>query len=263
MATVTIIMPVSRPDYLKRIFAQLELMPCNAPSTNIVVLVDGNMQLFDLANNLVSGSKFNQKLCVFRRKGIPNHGSVRARRKRIAEIHNEFKQYVKNCDFVFSLEDDTLFPLNTLTRLLEDFVSKPYAGFITGLELGRWGWTSIGAYKVNDVYEPTTITSIADLEYTNELFMENPLVQIDAGGFYGCLIKQEHYINHEFQPFEDALGPDVEFGLALRRAGLLNYADFTIKYIHLTKAGNIEFSKMPVVQVKLSKFDGKWSTQEL
>lgn len=266
MGTVTIVLPVSRPDYLKRIFAQLDLMPCDNANTNIITIVDGGQQLIDLNQALTAGSKFKQRLSVARKQGIPSVGSVRGRRTRIATIHNELKQYVKlmKSDYVFCLEDDTLFPLNTLQKLLKGFEQYPYAGFITGLELGRWGWPAIGAYHVNDVYEPTELTSLKSEQFKDFPIQtqHGSLILVDAAGLYGCLIKTENYINHEFKPFMDGiLGPDVEFGLAMRREGLLNFADLSLKYTHLTRNGNgnIDFGNTKVVQVKVSKIeDGKW-----
>lgn len=259
MAIVNIVMPISRPDFLKRIFAQLDLMPCDREQVNIVTLVDGDLKLFELARNLTVGSKFNQKLCVFRSKGIPSVGNVRGRRKRISDIHNELKTYVKTCDFIFSLEDDTLIPLNTLERLLNCYGDYPHAGFISGLEVGRWGFSSIGAYHVNDVYEPTKFNSLPYPE--TKAPGTSDLERVDAAGLYGCLIKKDNYIKHDFKPFEDALGPDVDFGLSLRRVGFFNYVDKSLRFRHLTKTGDLLVDSNTVINFQLSKEEGKWRSQ--
>lgn len=267
MAVVTIVLPVSRTDHIRRIFAQLDMMPCNREQVHILTVIDGPQELIDLAVTLTEGSKFNQKIHFARRKGIPNVGSVKGRRFRIADIHNEARAIVKNipCDFIFSLEDDTLIPLNTLEKLLTDYQQHPYAGFISGLELGRWGWESVGAYTANDVYDTYALTSLdPKIIKPQTPGMEQELIKVDAAGLYGCLIKKDNYINHEFKTFENgALGPDIDLGLSLRREGLLNYVDPNLRFDHLTKTEAISFKTANVVHVKISKTeDGKWM-QEL
>ena len=61
------------------------------------------------------------------------------RRRRIAAIHNEIHKLIKPCEYVFLIEDDGALPPDALSRLLADYKAHPYAGFIEGVELGRWG----------------------------------------------------------------------------------------------------------------------------
>ena len=242
MSNVTIIMPVSRPDHLDRIFAQLELLDCNRGMTSILCYIDGGQQLYEKARNLVVHSKFKQRLCVMRSKGQPSVGSVRRRRQRIADIHNEVKELIDTSEYIFIIEDDTLFPTNTLDKLLKHYYTNPHAGLISAAELGRWGYTHIGAWDFDDVYEPNKITSPK---------LGDGLQKIDATGLYCCLMKTETYMNHKFEPFEDALGPDTHLGMSLRRQGYQNYIDYSIKCTHLTKKEPIKFSNSEIVQVQL------------
>lgn len=266
MVNITIIMPVSRETYLKRIFAQLELLECDREFTNLITLVDGDQRLLDLCARLTDGSKFKHRLCVKTQlKGKSNPGSVKIRRERIAKLHNEFKQYIQKIptNYIFCLEDDTLFPTYTLDRLMQGFNNHPFAGFITGLELGRWGWTSVGVYRANDVYDTTELISLSPDEVAragNNIALGDPRVAVDAAGLYGCLIKKDNYLGHEFKVFADGmLGPDVDFGISMRRQGLLNYADLRLKFTHLTPKENIDFQSATVVQVRVTKNEqGKW-----
>jgi hypothetical protein len=41
--------------------------------------------------------------------------------------------------YVFLIEDDGVLPPDALSRLLADYKAHPYALFIEGVELGRWG----------------------------------------------------------------------------------------------------------------------------
>lgn len=246
----TIIMPCSRPDFLKRIFAQLDLMPCDNENTNILVYVDGNQQLYEVARNLTVNSKFKERLCVYRRKGVPNVGSVKRHRQRIADVHNEIKLLLNKSDFVFLLEDDTLPPMNAMEVLHKNYSEYPFAGFISTVEIGRWGYEMIGAWKADDLYDPQVITTVPE---------GTGIMEVDAAGLYCCLVKSELYMQHFFQPFQDILGPDVNFGLWLRQRGRTNYINYDLKCKHLTKRGEITFQNAKIVQVQIKKVDREWT----
>lgn len=246
----TIILPVSRIDYLTRIFAQLELMECDKENTNLFVLSDGDWRLFEKARNLTINSKFKERLCVYRHKGIPSYSSQRRRRKRIADMHNEIKEYINKSDYYFLLEDDTMFPLNTLQILLKMYEDHPHAGFVSGVQIGRHGFDHIGAWRVNDVYGPTAITSVP---------LGEGVAEVDAAGIYCCLTK--NYMEHTFEPFEDILGPDFSFGLWLRKQGLKNYINYDLKLSHLTKKKEITFQNTDIIQLEFEKTD-RWALKK-
>lgn len=247
---VTIILPVSRDYYLKRIFTQLELLKCNSEEVSILTYVDGPLTLFEPARNFTVKSKFKEKLCVFRKRGTPNVGSVKRRRQRIADIHNEIKDLIAPTDYVFLIEDDTLLPTNALQKLLDAYTQRPNAGIISGVQIGRWGFDHIGAWTFDDVYSPNKAVSIPAGE---------GLVNVDATGLYCCLTKYKYYKEFRFEPFEEALGPDVAFGIHLRRQGYTNFADHSVKCDHLTKRGVINFNRT-IVQVELNRLENnQWS----
>lgn len=241
---ISIVLPVSRDNFLNRIFMRLELLECEVKDVNLLVMVDGDYQLFEKTRNKVVHSKFNQKLCVHRKKSNPHVGSVKRRRQRISKIHNEIKEFLLNDEFVFLIEDDTLFKPSFLKELYKNYISYPYAGLISAVELGRWGYTMIGGWKVDNVYEPNQITSVK---------LNDGLKEVDATGLYCCLTKREFYVKHEFKPFEEILGPDVDFGIELRKQGYKNYINHDLKCKHLTKRGEITFRNSEVVQVKFDR----------
>lgn len=247
---ITIVIPCSRPDFLQRIFSQLDMMDCQRDKTNILAYVDGDQRLFEKVQHFITHSNFAKKNVVFRAKGLPNVGSIRARRQRISDIHNEVKKHIGACDYIWLIEDDTLFPMNALKKLVDHMLMNPYAGFITGAELGRWGFLHLGAWKTNDVYAPTIIESP---------YLEKGLQEIDAAGLYCCLVRRDIYMNHFFTPFEDILGPDVHFGLELRKAGYKNYIDYDMHCSHLTKKGEIKIFNSEIIKILLEKIDGKWT----
>lgn len=259
---VTIVLLVSREFFLQRIFANLDFLECNAEETNLLVYVDGDWNIYEKARNLTQASKFKEKLCVYRRKGLPNVGSIRSRRKRIADIHTEVKEIIVNCEYIFLLEDDTLIPNNTLKMLLKDYADNPYAGFISGIELGRWGYTHIGAWRVDDIYDPKRITSIPMKSSVSSDTL-NDVEEVDAAGFFCCMVKKDNYLKTEMDPFEDILGPDVNFGIKLRQAGFKNFVDYGIRCRHLTKRGDINFQNSVIVQMEFTKDGEKWNMKQL
>lgn len=252
----TIVMPVSRPDFMRRIFAQLDMMECDAEKTNLLVYVDGDLQLYNDARTFVLHSRFHEKLCVYRRKGLPNVNHILSRRRRIAEIHNELKGIVGACDYLLLLEDDTLFPLNMLPRLHKLYSMVPHAGFITGVQIGRWGFIVPGIWQVDNPYDVQRINSMLPNK-------EKPFEEIDASGLYCMMTKPALYKSCDFKPFDSILGPDVSYGIHLRTQGYKNYVDWTLNTSHLTKRGEIKIGAVELQQITFKKIEPERWEQEV
>jgi len=249
--TITIFMPVSRNDFLDKVFHNLEMLECKSEYVNLLVLVDGDEKLYVDVRNRVELSKFGQRLCIpYKNKDKLKKFDLTNRRLRISDIHNEAKKYIVDCDYIFGIEDDTLFPNDTLKKLLAHYLRNPYMGFVEAIELGRWGIPYIGAWKVDNIYDVQKIESLPD---------QKGLVKIDAGGFYCFLTTRDNYMMNYFKPFEiNSLGPDVQFGIELRRQGLENYADFDIKCIHKKKEGDITFGSSTPRIVTMTNIEGRF-----
>lgn len=226
----------------------LDFLECDRDHTNLLVYVDGDLQLYEVARNLTTASNFREKLCIYRRKGLPNVGSVIRRRERIAAIHNEIKDLINPCSYVFMIEDDTLFPYSTLKQMLTAYTEHPHAGLVSAIELGRWGFLHIGAWTVNDIYNVTQITSIDKPKKKQ---------RIDAAGFYCCLTKYTYYKQHIFRPYMDVLGPDVDYGLSLRTQGLINFV-LPIECVHMDKREDITFNDADIVKIELNRVNNDW-----
>lgn len=252
----TIVIPVSRPDFLQRIFAQLDMMPCDVNNTNLLVYVDGDQQLWQTARNFVWESKFKEKLCVFRRQGLPTVNHIKQRRLRIAAIHNELKGIVGICDYLFLLEDDTLIPLDALQRLLKAYDSMPHAGFISGVQIGRWGFTVPGIWRVDNPYNVQKIESLLPNS-------DNSFEEIDAAGLFCCITRADFYKKCDFTPFDSILGPDISYGLYLRREGYKNFVDWTLNTSHLTKQGEIKVNSTPLQKIIFTKIEPERWAQEV
>jgi hypothetical protein len=247
MNTTTIILPVSRRQYLDRVFASLERLNCDREITRLLVHVDGDADLYLAARNLTEQSNFVERLCVQSElSGRQREASINARRRRIAAIHNNIGRLLKPCRYVFLVEDDGILPAHALSRLMMRHVANPHAGFIEGVELGRWGLAHVGAWRADDVYEPRRIESVFP-RATEVLDMAQRLVgrvqdgvveDIDAGGLYCCLARYELYAGHLFKPYVgDSFGPDVDWGLTLRQQGYRNYLDWSVQVEHLRQNG--------------------------
>lgn len=249
--SVTIILPVSRDNFLNKVFPSLEMLRCDKTKTNLLVIVDGDNNLFVKTRNLVSESKFNQSLCIqFKSEHVLKHYDINARRLRISDIHNEIKQHLWDTIFILGIEDDTVVPNNTLQKLLKDFIDLPHAGFIEGVELGRWGVPYVGAWRFDDIYEPKQISSI---------IKKDNIEKVDAGGFYCFMSRLDTYESHDFKPFDgNSLGPDVNYGISLRRQGYENYIDWSISCKHLTKDKSISLFNTTPKKITFTKRDNRW-----
>ena len=251
---VTIIIPISRERYLDKLFMCLETLECNQNTTNLICIVDGPVELFLNVRNRVVQSKFNQKLCVQYVSNVQfKEHDINARRLRIADIHNQLKQHIGECDYVLGIEDDTIVPDYTLVELLRNYAERPYAGFIEGAELGRWGVYYLGAWKFDDVYNPTKVESYMPEGKIDEL------KEIDAGGLFCFMTKRSTYIDHFFKVFENnGLGPDVDFGVELRRLGYSNYLNLLINCSHMNNGQSISMPKMQPEKVGFDKVGDRW-----
>lgn len=246
----TILILISRPDWLDKIFATLEMMDCDADNTNILGIVDGDASLYMMARNKINASRFDQKLCVqYQSKEKMLNANIAHRQKRIADIHNYAKQFFLSTDYIFGIEDDSSFSPRALKILQHDYMLYPYAGIISGVELGRHGIYHIGAWKLDDIYNPSEIKSIEK---------EQGVVEVDATGMYCFLTKADNYMRHTFEPYENTLGPDFNFGLSMRQSGLMNYVDFNVPVDHQTKRETISMNNKVIQSVSFIKVENRW-----
>lgn len=245
---ITIVLPISRDTYFQRLFPSLEFM-ITPPDTSILAIVDGDIQLYEKARNYITSSKFAERLCIHR-KSQPQL-TITSRRKRIAEIHNEAKQYLNNAELLFLIEDDTLYHPSTLRKLFDVYKNFPHAGFVSGVQVGRWGLKYIGLWEVDNVYEPTKISSSPIKQWVHE---------IDASGLYCMLTRKETYMKHTFEPYDNILGPDFNYGLWLRKEGYRNYAHFDVHCTHLTQKEELKITDVAQVTYKRGD-DKKWKSE--
>lgn len=249
---ITTILPVSRIKYLDRVLDSLTKQTVKI--NNLIVVFDGPDSQFIQARNRIAELDIENRICVptpYNRQAF----TISERRWHIVSIHNQIRELMGDCDWVFSIEDDGILPETALERLIAVSEAHKDAGMITGVEIGRWGTLYVGAWHVDDISEPKKITSLENK--TNDPIIE----EIDGCGLYCALIRADVYKEHQFDA-RNGLGPDVNLGLFLRQKGYTNYIDWAIHITHLTDRMNQEIeipatSKSRVVSLTLGA-NGVW-----
>lgn len=247
---ITTILPVSRIKYLDRVLESL--LKQTYKIENLIVVFDGPEGEFLQVRNKIKELDIENTLCVPSVDGRQAH-TIAERRWHIVRIHNQIRDLIGECDWVFSIEDDGILPRNALERLVEAIDND--VGMVTGVELGRWGIPYVGAWKVDDIENPAVVTSM-------ESKVGQDLVEtIDGCGLYCALIRADEYKKHMFDT-RNGLGPDVNLGLFLRKQGYHNYIDWMIPVTHLTTRYNREIeipadSQSRVITLRLSN-NGVW-----
>lgn len=224
---VTTILPVSRTDYLDRVLESL--LKQTKKTDNLLVIFDGTDQEFIEARNKIVELDIDNIICISSNNPRKAY-AIPERRIHIVNNHNQAREVIQDCDFVFSIEDDGVLPENALERLYGLMTRDSDAGMATGVELGRWGVPYVGAWKVDDPDDPKLLTSM-------ENKCQSDLVEeIDACGLFCALIRSDLYKQHEFFT-HNGLGPDVNLGLFIRQQGYKNYIDWNIPVTHITSNG--------------------------
>lgn len=254
--SVCIVAPVSRENMVKRLFDNLEAL-MRPSDTCLVLMLDGDTKLDDAVQEHLDILSYGH-IQVVDFGGSPAE-TIEERRWRIAAIHNKAKDYVPNCKHVLLIEDDTIFPTYTLMQLLDTYERYEDCAYVEGVQLGRHGTPYIGAWRVDNIKEPTVVTSV--------LLADRFIEPIDAGGFYCALTDAELYKQHHFEPYDQegrkGLSCDFNYGLWLRNKNYGCYLDWGVPTGHITEDGIIDASKVEPRQVQFTKRDNKWGVLPL
>lgn len=249
---ITILLPISRKDYLRPVFNCL--IELEKPlDTELIIITDGNAELERAVDKRLD-------LLHFKRIQVLSFGDTPAedidsRRYRISAIHNKLRQYIpENCEYVFSIEDDTTYPFDTLTKMLGGYK----ASFIQGVQLGRRNSPYIGGWNADDINEPRNIKSVMPYKHVE-------YEEIDAGGLYCALIDANLYRSHTFEPFDkegtNGLSCDVNFGLYIKRMGGHCFIDWSIQCDHIGDRGSVNLGNTTPEQLTFEKNNGEWKVR--
>ncbi len=248
---VNIVLPISRQDYLKPVFDSLNAL--DRPSdTELIILTDGSRELERAVDSRLDSLNYsNVKIVSF---GSQPASTINDRRYRISAIHNQAKHYIsEDCDYVFSIEDDTTYPPDTLVKMLDTFGKYEETAFVEGVQLGRHRTPYVGGWLIDDVYNPQHIESV----------MPHPdLQRIQAGGLYCALIDAQLYRMHYFEPYDkngtNGLSCDVNFGIYLAQMGFSSWIDWTIPCDHIGDKGSVNIGNTPIRKVTFELTKNRW-----
>lgn len=185
------------------------------------------------------------------------------RRDRITEMLGMVQQTVrdmkKQFDMLFMVEDDTVIQQDALQRLLSDYKEVTDAGMkvgiIEGVQVGRHGIRMIGAWRCDDLENPT---KMATIPFNTSSFFE----KIDGGGLYCFIVEMPLFLNHTFYWHDECFAPDVTFGIELRKQGYTNLIDWTVITGHADQSGNVLYPNDNCTVAAYEKqSDGKWQLQ--
>lgn len=261
---ITIFCAFTRYWAVSRWLECLESMPHDPALTNIAIIIDlDDPRILRAVRAFVEPRGYRSFVFKMNEHWHPNEVRLKIRRARIADIKNQSKDLINQCDgdYVIGLEDDTIFPDLDIMRLLKPLIDNLSVGFVEGVQCGRWGVKMIGAWEVDDTRNPTKASTILKRPpYGDTMSYQN----IDGGGFYGYATTKKLYLYHEYysattQPY----GPDVNFGLWLRNYGYECLIDWD------TVFGHSDFNKVlyPDDKLAVASFiknitTGRWTRED-
>ena len=232
LPVITVFCPVTRAHYLKRWFADLYSTDLVPEMTNLVFIIDGNYpNAYAYIMEEMNHTQFRKFLILRNYDYQVNEGAIAVRRKRIAEVHEMAKGLVASCDgeYVLALEDDTVFTNLCVYSLYEPFNPKvgteihsmvhgQVIGLVSAYQAGRWSQKIIGIWQFDDVHNPKECWTDLPKHHYEE---------ITAAGFYCYLTPRSLFLDvPNSTDVTLPWGPDVEYGLALRKMGYTNYVNW-------------------------------------
>lgn len=254
---VVIICPVTRLA-VKKLFYELDALICDRANTRLVLYVDtGNPTILDICNQYKQYQGNFEEIVVEKsgNETVP-HFKISRRRDRIAQGKEDCKKFIGDADYVMGIEDDCRIPKDAMQRLL-GHIQKKDVGFVQGVQVGRWYTKYIGAWKFDNLYNPSRIYSLPYRDAWSK-WLPKHLEDIDGGGFYCYMTKASLYKDADYK-WKDPLGPDVWYGVGLRKKGYKCLMDWGLVIGHDT--GEILYPDDKVKQVVYNKDKKGWSLE--
>lgn len=184
------------------------------------------------------------------------------RRDRITEMltlmQDTIRKMPEQYEMLFMVEDDTKIEQDTLTKLVVDFdqltQQKVKVGLIEGAQVGRHGIRMIGAWRTDDLDNPTLMTTIP---YNQNALFE----KIDGGGLYCFITPMELFLAHTFYWHDECFSVDVTYGLELRKKGFTNIIDWSVVAGHVDQSGNVLIPSTNCTIAEYRKDGDRWKLQ--
>lgn len=263
---VLIVIPLTREWAIEMQAKQLAALDITMANVRLLFFVDNNEipdhKIADMLERYEvpmqygifnTGNKPPQELRLFHRRDRI--------RDMLTDLQNTILDDSKAFDneLLFMVEDDTQIQPDALTKLLIDYQeltkNNVQIGFIEGAQVGRHGIRMIGAWKTDDLDNPTVMSTIP---YSNtDLF-----TKIDGGGLYCFLTPLKLFLDHEFYWHDECFSVDVTYGLELRKLGYTNIIDWSVVAGHVDRSGNV---LVPNENCSVARYekqsDGSWKLQ--
>lgn len=158
--------------------------------------------------------------------------NIYSRRQRITDIYNLSRYHIRTNDqYVWTLEDDTLIPPDTLKRLLTHTQKK--VGLISGIQAGRHAFKIVGLWNANIHLDLPRRLWPDPIRYETPPYQTQGTSYIHASGLYCMLTQAKLYRTTPFRHHH--LGPDFYYGWDIHKQGYYNLADWTIICGHQTQ----------------------------
>jgi len=254
MPIITIICPFTRGWAIERWVANLESLNLDWSTVNLCAIIDCDEPKISYhLRKLDDKLKFRSFQIAMNREHEVSEVRVNVRRHRIAEVMNQLKEMVKKTDgdIVVGFEDDTAFEGLEIENLYVPLVAKNDIGFVEGVQSGRWGVKMVGAWKVDDIREPTVAET---------LFQGSGYEEIDGGGLYGYACLVDLFLKHEFKWEGEPYGPDVNFGLFIRRQGYRCLVDWDTVFLH--NDHNVLIRPDNPTKIRYTKVNDNWERSD-
>jgi hypothetical protein len=184
------------------------------------------------------------------------------RRDRMVEmltmVQGEILKIKRPFDMMFMVEDDTMIQADALQRLLTDYKEVTEqglkVGLIEGVQVGRHGVRMIGAWRMDDLENPTVMSTIP---YNTSSFFE----KIDGGGLYCFITPMELFLAHTWSWHDECFSVDVMYGIELRKKGYTNLIDWTVVTGHTDQHGNVLYPNDNCTVARYEKHGDEWKLQ--
>lgn len=155
--------------------------------------------------------------------------TLRERRRRISSNHSKLKEFVEmqcKTDFVWQLESDSVVEPDCLERLINLYqkLEDKNIGYVSGIQMGRHGLKCVGAWRFKQ-----------DGSFRSLNVNAKGIQTVDGSGFYCLLAKRDVWLKGEASWNGEPYGPDVAFGLSLRKLGYNIYMDMANWIGHKTE----------------------------
>jgi hypothetical protein len=234
--------------------------------TNIAIIIDlDDPRILRAVRAYVERNNYRKFVFAMNEEWQPNETRLKVRRSRIADVKNQSKELINQCDgdYVISLEDDTVYPNLDLMRLIQPLIDDPTFGFVEGVQCGRWGIKMIGAWSADSPQDPMHIETMLPPKVGDDRGHDGYEV-ITGGGWYGYATLKSLYVNCEYYSSStEPWGPDVNYGFWLGRLGYKSLIDWS------TVFGHNDYNKVlyPDENLAIASFNkdrktGRWTRQD-